>query len=87
LSKTLFVSRKEKSESLGGFFDFACLIGLCFDELICSVNIVEFKRREANRPKSNDEAGQSASTVAHDSDAKERMKKYDRSQKLPLKVS
>lgn len=51
------------------------------------VNIVEFKRREANQPKRDDEAGQSASTVAYDSDAKERMGKYDRSQKLPLKVS
>jgi hypothetical protein len=50
------------------------------------MNIVEFKRRRANEPRAADEAGTSAITAAHDEDARERMRKYDNSQKLPLKV-
>jgi hypothetical protein len=50
------------------------------------MNIVEFKRRRANEPRPADEAGTSATTAAHDVDARERARKYDNSQKLPLKV-
>lgn len=51
------------------------------------MNIVEFKRREANRPRAADEAGTSATTAAHDVDVAQRARKYDNSQKLPLKVN